>query len=125
MDDTCSLFSNEREVLLFLARLNGIHQSLKFTTEKEVDGVHVLPFLNVQVVRRENSFETTVYHEPKFTGLYTRSDSYAPTGQKLALIKSLTTCSKQICSEDYLGDEIRLCYHKTCKVFTGLLVKCL
>ena len=108
-----------------MARLNGIHQSLKFTTEKEVDGVHVLPFLDVQVVRWGNSFQTTVYHEPTFTGLYTRSDSYAPTGQKLALMKSLTTRSKQICSEYYLDDEIRLCYHKTCNVFTRLLVKCL
>ena len=69
MDDTRSLFSNEREALLFLTRLNGIHQSLKFTMEKEVDGVHVLPFLDVQVLRRGNNFQTTVYREPTFTGL--------------------------------------------------------
>ena len=37
--------------------------------------------------------------------LPTRWDSYASTGQKLALIKSLTTRAKRICSEDYLRDE--------------------
>ena len=70
-----------------------------------------LPFLDVQVIRQGRGFETTVYHKPTFTGLYARFyarwDSYAPTGQKLALIKSLTMHVKWICSEDDLGNEIR------------------
>ena len=79
MDDTCSVFSNERkrEALLFLARLNDVHPSLKFR-EKEVDVV--LPFLDVQVIRQGHSLEATVYRKPTFSGLYTRWDSYAPNG---------------------------------------------
>ena len=105
MDDTCSLFSNEREAWLFLATLNDIQPSLKFTMEKEVDGV--LPFFDVQVIRQGHSFEAAVYRKPAFTGLYIRWGSYAPNGQKLALIKSLTPFAKRICSKCYLSDEIR------------------
>ena len=39
----------------YLARLNDIHPSLKFTMEKEVDGV--LPFLDVKVIRQGHDFE--------------------------------------------------------------------
>ena len=105
MDDTCSLFSNEREALLFLARLNDNHPLLKFTVDKEIDGV--LPFLVVQVTRHEHSFETTAYRKSMFTALYTRWDNHATNGQKLALIKPFATRTKWICYEDHLGDEIR------------------
>ena len=41
-----------------------------------------------------------------FTGLYTRWDSYFPTGQKIGLIEALTTRAIGICSKDTLPGEL-------------------
>eukprot|EP00117_Sycon_ciliatum_P047445 scpid103206/ scgid33888/ len=104
VDDTFSFFTQQDHALTFLERLNSIHPSLQFTMEKETE--NQLPFLDVLVTRHSNSFSTAIYRKPTFTGLYTRWDSYGPTGQKIALIKSLTVRAQRICSPQHLDNEI-------------------
>ena len=65
-----------------------------------------LPFMDVLVRREMAGFTTTIYRKPTFTGLYTRWDSYCATGQKIALIRSLTQRAKKICSAQYLDAEV-------------------
>ena len=48
----------------------------------------------------------SVYRKPTFTGLYTRWDSFAPTAQKIALMRSLTSRAHRICSPSLLNDEL-------------------
>ena len=104
MDDTFSLFPKEQDAVMFLARLNGVHKSLTFTMESKKDGR--LPFLDVSVIRQSHGFSTTVYRKPTFTDLYLRWNSYAPKSQKIALVKSLSSRAKRLCSSQYLDDEI-------------------
>ena len=103
VDDTFSVMGCRSEALRFLECLNSLHPALRFTMEGEED--RKLPFMDVLVMREGRSFTTTVYRKPTFTGLYTRWDSYSPTNQKIALIRSLTHRAKRICSLKYLSDE--------------------
>ena len=105
VDDTFSLFLDGKEkAVQFLAVLNGLHPSLRFTMEAECD--KKLPFLDVHVTRELRGFSTTVYRKPTFTALYTRWDSYCATSKKIALIQSLTVRAKRICSPEHLDEEI-------------------
>ena len=106
VDDTFSLFDGgETEALQFLARLNGLHPSLQFTMESEKEGK--LPFLDVLVMRTLDRFTTTIYRKPTFTGLYTRWDSYCAQSRKIALIRSLASRARRICSPEYLDTEVQ------------------
>ena len=105
VDDTFSLFlGGKRPAMEFLDLLNHLHPSLQFTMESETDGK--LPFLDALVIRDGRSFSTTVYRKPTATGVYVRWDSFCPTGQKFALIKSLVNRAKRICSSQHLEKEI-------------------
>ena len=104
MDDTFSVFSDRDDAFECLQCLNGLHPALRFTMEEEQD--NSLPFMDVLVLREGGGFSMTVYRKPTFTGLYTRWDSYCSTGQKIALIRSLTHRALKICSSNYLDEEI-------------------
>lgn len=104
VDDTFSIFPSVDESQDFFRLLNGLHPALQFTVENECDGI--LPFMDVLVKRVENGFVRSVFRKPTFTGLYTRWDSYAPTSQKINLIKSLTTRAVRICSPSTVADEL-------------------
>ena len=103
VDDTFSVFLDEDQALAFFRVLNQLHPALQFTMESEADAK--LPFMDVLVQRRNGRFLRSVYRKPTFTGLYTRWDSFAPTHQKVALIKSLSSRARKICSESMLEQE--------------------
>ena len=46
----------------------------KFTNKNEVNGS--LPLLDVLISQNNNSFTTTVYHKPKFSGFYSNFNSF-------------------------------------------------
>ena len=105
VDDTFALVESRSSAEKFLKCLNGLHPGvLRFTMEGEENGR--LPFMDVLVRREMAGFTTTIYRKPTFTGLYTRWDSYCATGQKIALIRSLTQRAKKICSAQYLDAEV-------------------
>ena len=106
VDDTFALLDSRDGALAFLKCLNELHPSLQFTMESEDDGQ--LPFMDVRVRKEENVFTTAVYRKPTFTGLYTRWDSYCPTSQKIALVRSLVQRARKICSPQYLDGEMEM-----------------
>ena len=67
VDDTFVLFKGEYEADLFLDYVNTLHPNMKFTIEKEEN--NCLSFLDVQVYRQDNSFNTTIFRKKTFTGL--------------------------------------------------------
>nr|XP_027237331.1 uncharacterized protein LOC113828534 [Penaeus vannamei] len=75
-DDTLLLFKSEDEVNKFLEYLNNQHPNIKFTCEVKHNG-H-LPFLDIDISRDMNSFVSTVYRKPTYTGLTTKFNSYIP-----------------------------------------------
>ena len=105
VNDTFGLLDSRDGALAFLRCLNELHPSLQFTMESEDNGQ--LPFMDVRVRIEENVFTTAIYRKPTFTGLYTRWDSYGPTSQKIALVRSLVQRARKICSPQYLDGEVK------------------
>ena len=58
VDDTFCLFKCKKDADLFLAQLNSMHPSLKFTVERESN--HGLLFLGVFVHKTPTAFLTSV-----------------------------------------------------------------
>ena len=104
VDDTFSAFSSERKANEFFELLNGMHDDLTFTMEREKDGL--LPFLDVAITRTDTSLSRGVYRKPTFSGLYTRWDSFCDTRHKRNLIKSLTSRALRICTPDTIDKEL-------------------
>ena len=105
VDDTFSVFLSEKESLEFFEVLNNLHPSLRFTVEGETNDE--LPFMDVLLRRDGSEFIRSVFRKPTFTGQYTRWDSFAPTGQKINLMKSLTYRANKICSKSTLPEELK------------------
>ena len=87
MDDTFVLFSSEDHVRKFHKYLNSRHRNMNFTYEVERD--NCLAFLDVMVTRVDNTFSTSLYRKPTFSGLYTNFYSYISDKYKKGLIFSL------------------------------------
>ena len=104
VDDTFCIFHNQGESRDFFHVLNGLHPALCFTVEFESD--NRLPFMDVLVQRHGDEFLRSIYRKPTFTGLYTQWDSFAPSSQKIALVRSLTSRAVRICSPVTLPDEL-------------------
>ena len=69
VDDTSALVRNNYDPSHLLNILNSAHPHISFTHESESN--KVLPFLDVQVLRRDdNSLCTKVYRKPTFSGVY-------------------------------------------------------
>ena len=104
VDDTFSIFNNEQEAGDFFLRLNGLHPGLVFTMEGEAD--NQLSFMDVNVQRSGRDLVRSIFRKKTFTGLYTRWDAFAPTGQKIALIRTLVFRALKICSASKLPEEL-------------------
>ena len=104
VDDTFSVFQGKERAYCFFDRLNQLHPALRFTMDSEVDAE--LPFMDVLVQRREGRFIRSVYRKPTFTGLYLQWNSFAPTQQKVSLLRSLTSRAVKICSDSMLSQEL-------------------
>ena len=96
MDDTFLVFKSSTHVSLFLDYLNSKHRNIEFTSETESEGK--LAFLDIEISHHDNSFSTSVYRKPTFTGLMTKFSSFIPICYKRNLVKTLTTRAFNICS---------------------------
>lgn len=78
----------ERYLEQTLNMLNSQHESIKFTTEKEVDGK--LPFLDLMITRKEDeTVKFGIYRKPTSTDRYITSDSNHFGSQKQAAFHSM------------------------------------
>ena len=86
VDDTFATFPIKGECDEFFAVLNSLHPSLKFTIEKEEDGV--LPFLDFKIEKNDGAFLTSLYRKPSFVDRYTRWHSFRPSKRKTTLFST-------------------------------------
>jgi len=86
VDDIFCIFDNKEDAELFFDYLNEQHENIKFTMEHEVN--KNLPFLDI-LIDNSNSFETSTYHKPTYTGLLMNFHSFLPFQYKLGLIRTL------------------------------------
>ena len=105
VDDTFT-FIKKGQVDRVIQILNGFHESIKFTFEKETDGC--LSFLDVKVIKNtDGSFETDIHRKKTDTNVYLNWNSFAPKPWKVGTLKGLIRRAFTICSTDeYRGKEI-------------------
>ena len=100
VDDTFMLFKTRDQVNSFLNYLNSKHPNIKFTCDLEQQG-H-LSFLDVKISRENNSFVTSVYRKPTYTGLTTKYDSFIPPKYKENLVAILIYRAFKISSNYFI-----------------------
>ena len=81
-----------------------MHPALQFTMEEESN--KTLAFLDVLVERKDNSFVTSVYRKPTFTGQYVPWNSFCPERRKTNIIDCLVRRARMICSPSKIDEEL-------------------
>ena len=95
--------------------LNTFHSNIQFTYEEERDGK--IPFLDVLLIRKNNTFETTVYRKPTNKGIYLHWNSFAPETWKRGTLRSIINRAYDICSNDeFLRLELSRIKHDFIKI---------
>ena len=84
VDDIFVLFRSQDHLIKFRDYFNKCHPNINFTFEQEKNGK--LSFLDVEVSRDRNTFVTSVYRKPTFSGVYTHFDSFLTSTYKIGMI---------------------------------------
>ena len=88
VDDTLGRMPNtDAAAVDFLATLNGLHPSLKFTMELPSD--NTIPFIGIQIIKNGTKLETRVYRKPTNTGLLLHFQSHVDKRYKTGLLKTM------------------------------------
>ena len=105
VDDIFVLLKSENHLNNLLFYLNSKHPNIRFTCEIEED--KSLAFLEIDVYRGNNKFETLAHRKSTFSGVYTNYTSFIATEYKSSLITTLL-CRSFIIVCDYhkLHEEI-------------------
>ena len=99
IDNTLTIVK-EGSINHLLQQLNSFHPNIEFTFEIESSGR--IPFIDILIIRKKNSIETTVYRKSIATGIYLNWFSFAPNTWKRGTLKSLVCRAYNICSTEYL-----------------------
>jgi hypothetical protein len=92
------LFENSKHVNKFQKYMNSRHRNMNFTKEIEKDSC--ISFLDIWISRKQgvDSFFTSIYRKPTFSGIYLNFRSYAPMIYKKGLINCLLYRIFHLCS---------------------------
>ena len=86
----------EEQINKFDKYIGSRHKRIKFKNELEKDSC--ITFLDVLVTNKRNSFITSLYRKPTFSGIYFNFDSHVPLVYKKGLIFCLLFRIYNICS---------------------------
>jgi hypothetical protein len=107
VDDIFLLFDSNDAIVKFQEYMNLQHGSIHFTSEIEEN--NAIPFLDVFVSRIAETFVTSVYRKPTFSGVYTHYDSFLPSKYKTGLVTTLLFRAYSISSSwTAIDDQIRV-----------------
>ena len=99
VDDTlCFVKKGFREHIL--AELNKFHNNITFTYEDETN--NMISFLDVLLIKRDDSIDLAVYRKETNTDLYINWDAFAPEAWKTSTLRTLVKRAYKICTQDYL-----------------------
>ena len=80
-----------------LTEINSLHESLKFTGEKEKD--NAIPALDTKLMNREGTLSSTWYFKPSDTGLIMNFHALAPVKYKRATVIGFVHRIYRACSD--------------------------
>ena len=83
--------------------LNTFHKNIKFTYELEIN--KKISFLDVLLIRKNDTLEPTIYRRSTNNGVYLHWDSFAPKNWKRSTLRSILTRPYKICSTKELLEE--------------------
>ena len=78
-----------------LNKLNGFHQNIQFTYELEKN--NKLAFLEVLLIRNQDTIETAVYRKPTNNDIYLNWKSFSPCSWKHGTLKTIIRQAYLIC----------------------------
>ena len=97
VDDIFVLFNKSSDHLKrFQSYLNSCYVNMSFTIKTEQN--NKISFLDVNVIREQGKFITSVYRKPTFSGVCTHFDSFLPDAFKIGMIYTLVNRCVRICS---------------------------
>ncbi|KAA3673474.1 uncharacterized protein DEA37_0013030 [Paragonimus westermani] len=107
VDDTLVFRLSRHAIDNLVQRFNSCHPNLKVTCEFETD--NCLPFLDILISRREDgSIKRAVYRKSTWSGQYLNFSSFTLVRHKRALVNTLFTRARQICTQDSHAKELDL-----------------
>ena len=83
--------------------LNTFHKNIKFTYELEIN--NKISFLDVLLIRKNDTLETTIYRKSTNNGVHLHWNSFAPKNWKRSTLRSILARAYKICSTKELLDE--------------------
>ena len=97
VDDIFVLFKSNDHLKYFQEFLNFCHINMSFSmgTEKQ----NKFSFLDVEVIREQGKFSTTIYRKPTFSGVYSNFESFLPSASKFGMVYTLVYRCFRICSD--------------------------
>ena len=99
VDDTlCFVKKGFRQHIL--TELNKFHTNITFTYEDETN--NMISFLDVLLIKREDSIDLAVFRKETNTDLYINWDAFAPETWKTSTLRTLAKRAYKICTQDYL-----------------------
>ena len=114
VDDIFVLFKSSDQLKRFQSYLNSCHVYMSFTIETEQN--NKISFLDVNVIREQGRFITSVYQKATFSGVYTHFHSFLPDTYKIGMIYFLVNRCFRICSSWSMFDQQLI-------LLTGILQK--
>ena len=93
--DVFVLFKSTDHLKKLRNYFNTCHRNMSFSFEKEKSSK--ISFLDVEILRENGKFVTTIYRELPFSGVYTHFESCLPSTQKFGLLYTLYRCYAYRC----------------------------
>ena len=97
VDDIFVLFTSPGHLSLFKDYLSSRQKNISFASEVESDDK--FSFWDIKIERENDSFVTSVYRKPTFSGVYCHFESFIPISFKIGLISTLIYRCYSICSD--------------------------
>ena len=104
VDDVLAIFSDADQVAPFLAFLNSLRPSIRFTVEMEVDGS--ISFLDMSITRVCDRLSFSVFRKPTHTDRYLNRRSCHPGNVFKGLVSCLKKRALSVCSHSEVGREL-------------------
>ena len=96
VDDIFILFKLNDHFKYFQDFVNSCHIKVSFSMEREKE--NKLSFRDVEIIREQGKFTTTIHRKPTFSGVYRNFESFLPSVYKFAMVYTLVYRCFRICA---------------------------